>query len=370
MRERHDTLKKVIVILSVVFLLFGMIPVSSFLENPDAYLQVFAQESNYYNEYSSDGRVETSYQEKEPVASVNEVMETTEETVEEELLPSYTVTEMSAVMYAQVSSNVRSGPSTDYEVIGGLKVNQAVNVIGRADTGWYKIEYGNKENAFVSGKLLAETMVVIATPEPTPVPEPTVVPAPEVTPEPTVVPAPEVTPAPTVVPTPEPTIAPTPVPTAVPTPAPAPKQRWELTEIELLNLALSECVNQEMSDWDKAVAINNYLCNIVTYDHTHSIYSGYETLAYGTGVCQGYANAYKKMMEAVGIPTDYVRGYAWSGSEWGRHGWNRVLIDGQYYYVDVTWNDSNYDPNSYLLISYEEISRDHQEVSLNPSRIE
>ena len=348
MRERHDTLKKVIVILSVVFLLFGMIPVSSFLENPDAYLQVFAYESNYYNEYSSDGRVETSYQEKEPVASVNEVMETTEETVEEEQLPSYTVTEMSAVMYAQVSSNVRSGPSTDYEVIGGLKVNQAVNVIGRADTGWYKIEYGNKENAFVSGKLLAETMVVIATPEPTPVPEPTVVPTPEVTPAPTV--------------EPEPTVA--------PTPTPVPKQRWELTEIELLNLALSECVNQEMSDWDKAIAINNYLCNFVTYDYTYTYRSTVDTLAYGTAVCQGYANAYKKMMEAVGIPTDYVSGYAWNGVEWGRHGWNRVLIGGQYYYVDVTWNDSTYAPNEYLLISYDEISYDHVEQYYNPYRIE
>lgn len=357
MRERHDTLKKIIVILSVVLLLFGMIPVSSFLGNPEEYLQVFAYESNYYNEYTSTEIVETSYRVKEEVASINgmEFIEATEETIEEpeeEQLPSYTVTEMSAVMYAQVSSNVRSGPSTDYEVIGGLKVNQAVNVIGRADTGWYKIEYGNQENAFVSGKLLAETMVVIATPEPTPVPAP----------EPTVAPAPEVTPAPTVAPTPE--------PTAVPTPAPAPKQRWELTEIELLNLALSECVNQEMSDWDKAIAINNYLCGFVTYDYTYTVYSGYETLAYGTGVCQGYANAYKKMMEAVGIPTDYVRGYAWNGQEWGRHGWNRVLIDGQYYYVDVTWNDSSYAPNRYLLISYEEISRNHQEVSYNPQRIE
>ena len=353
MRERHDTLKKVIVILSVVFLLFGMIPLSSFLENPDAYLQVFAQESNYYG-YSSTENEETSYQVKEPVASAGdvEVTETAEETVveamEEEQLPSYTVTEMSAVMYAQVSSNVRSGPSTDYEVIGGLGVNQAVNVIGRADTGWYKIEYGNKENAFVSGKLLAETMVVIATPEPTAVP----------TPEPTVAPAPEVTPVPT------------PAPTAAPTPTPVPKQRWELTEIELLNLALSECVNQEMSDWDKAVAINNYLCNFVTYDYTYTYRSTVDTLAYGTAVCQGYANAYKKMMEAVGIPTDYISGYAWTGSEWGRHGWNRVLINGQYYYVDVTWNDSTYAPNEYLLISYEEISKDHVEKLYNPYRIE
>ena len=75
-------------------------------------------------------------------------------------------------------------------------------------------------------------------------------------------------------------------------------------------------------------------------------------------------------MNFLGVPTDYVSGYAWTGREWGRHGWNRVLINGNYYYVDVTWNDSKYDrlKNRYLMISYDEMSKNHAQRELNRRR--
>lgn len=231
--------------------------------------------------------------------------------------PPYTVTEMSATLYAQKSSNVRKGPSKDYDKIGGLSLNQAVTVTGRADTGWYRIDYKGQEG-FVSDSLLAETQVVIQQPEPTPTPE-----------------------------------------------QQANKQRWEYTENELIQLCLSECITADMSEWDKAVAINNYLCGLMEYDYTYTHRSTFDALAYGIGVCQGYANAYQKMMNAAGIPTDYISGYGWTGSEWGSHGWNRVLMGGQYYYVDVCWNDclSSY---KYLLLDYEKFSYDHEERRINP----
>ena len=59
-------------------------------------------------------------------------------------------------------------------------------------------------------------------------------------------------------------------------------------------------------------------------------------------------------MNTLGIPTDYVRGY----SNGGRHGWNRVLVDGVYYYIDVTWNDST-GTNQWLMISEAQMSLDH-----------
>lgn len=77
------------------------------------------------------------------------------EETEEQSLPEYTVTEYdeSQVMYATSSVNVRKGPSTDFERIGGLAYGQEVTVTGQADTDWYEIVYG-EEKAYVSNKYL------------------------------------------------------------------------------------------------------------------------------------------------------------------------------------------------------------------------
>lgn len=93
------------------------------------------------------------------------------EEVSEENIPSYTVEPMEATMYAQRSVNVRIGPGTDYEKIGGLTTNQEVMVTGKASTGWYEISY-NDGIGYVSNNYLGNDMVVVEqTPAPT-TPEP------------------------------------------------------------------------------------------------------------------------------------------------------------------------------------------------------
>lgn len=51
------------------------------------------------------------------------------------------------------SLNVRSGPSTSYNVIGGLKKGDKVEILS-SDNGWYRIKYGSK-TAWVSGKYIS-----------------------------------------------------------------------------------------------------------------------------------------------------------------------------------------------------------------------
>ena len=69
-------------------------------------------------------------------------------------------------MYATGDVNVRKGPSTDYEKIGGLTLNQEVKVTGQSkSTGWYRIEFNGTE-AFVSSSLLSTTK--LQTPPPAP----------------------------------------------------------------------------------------------------------------------------------------------------------------------------------------------------------
>ena len=54
------------------------------------------------------------------------------------------------------------------------------------------------------------------------------------------------------------------------------------------------------------------------------------------GVCEGYAKLYQMMLNYAGIDNIYVEGM----SNGGGHAWNLIKIDdGQWYWVDVTWDD-------------------------------
>ena len=53
---------------------------------------------------------------------------------------SYTVTEMSATMYAQNAVNLRQGPGTEYAKVGNLTKGQQVTVTGQAGNGWYQLD--------------------------------------------------------------------------------------------------------------------------------------------------------------------------------------------------------------------------------------
>ncbi len=79
----------------------------------------------------------------------------TEEEKREPQLADYEITVFGTeeVMYASVPVNVRKGPTTDFERIGGLKRGQEAAVTGQADTGWYEIAYGEGK-AYVSNKYL------------------------------------------------------------------------------------------------------------------------------------------------------------------------------------------------------------------------
>ena len=86
-----------------------------------------------------------------------------EETKPEE--PAFTFTEVTATKYATQSVNVRSGPSTDFDKIGGLTTNQEVQVISRCnETGWYKFIWTDGSEACVSDKYLSDSKVEVQAP--------------------------------------------------------------------------------------------------------------------------------------------------------------------------------------------------------------
>lgn len=75
----------------------------------------------------------------------------------------YTVTPMTATLYAQQAVNLRQGPGTNYDKTGSLSTNQSVEVTGYTEVAsgkWYQLSNGS----FVSSKYLSTDKVVIKTP--------------------------------------------------------------------------------------------------------------------------------------------------------------------------------------------------------------
>lgn len=95
-------------------------------------------------------------------------------------------------------------------------------------------------------------------------------------------------------------------------------------------------ITDDMSDMEKAIVLHDYLdvnCQYNTaMDNPHR-YSAYGALVDQLAVCNGYALAYKYLLNQVGIECMMV------SSSKLNHAWNMVKLDGEYYQVDTTWDD-------------------------------
>lgn len=99
------------------------------------------------------------------------------------------------------------------------------------------------------------------------------------------------------------------------------------------------------SDLQKAIALHDYLAVNCEYDYTNlkadtlpdEVFNTYGVFVNRSAVCQGYALAYKYLLNQVGIECHMVTSDAMN------HAWNLIKLDGQYYQVDVTWDDPVWD---------------------------
>ena len=102
-----------------------------------------------------------------------------------------------------------------------------------------------------------------------------------------------------------------------------------------------------MPDLVKAYVAHNYLASTIEYwyhedattleaSHMQSAYGG---LIDHKCVCQGYAEAYKRLLDTEGIFCDVICGKIKGSQEY--HAWNIVRLDGENYHVDVTWDSKS-----------------------------
>ena len=81
---------------------------------------------------------------------------------------------------------------------------------------------------------------------------------------------------------------------------------------------------------------------------------------YNVGICEGYSKTFEYLCQLSGINCICVGGKANDGD----HMWNMVEVDGNWYHIDLTWDDpfnnSSIVSHKYFLVSDTQISRNHQ----------
>ena len=100
-------------------------------------------------------------------------------------------------------------------------------------------------------------------------------------------------------------------------------------------------LSPSLSEVEKYRAIHDYLWAVANYDLTatnaHSAYG--LLLDGGAAVCEGYSKAFKILCDEAGLPCMLISGESSPGSGVIDHMWNAVCLDGEWFCVDVTWDD-------------------------------
>jgi len=109
---------------------------------------------------------------------------------------------------------------------------------------------------------------------------------------------------------------------------------------------LQETLKPDMSQWQIALALHDYLVANCSYDETLTYYSAYDAIVRENAVCNGYALAYMDLLTRAGIECVKV------SSKEMDHAWNLVKIGENWLHVDVTWDDPVSDRQGRVLHKY------------------
>ncbi len=172
--------------------------------------------------------------------------------------------------------------------------------------------------------------------------------------------------------------------------------KWQLVDREKLALQRNT-FNKQISDilksipagdsaFEKEKKIHDFILNHLTYDNDlsasidtnnvtgrlcHPSFTAYGALINGKAVCEGYAKLFQYLCCEVGIPCIQVIGT----SNRQNHMWNIVKIAGDWYHIDVTWDDTIYQSLDGLLFYHyfnltdKQITEDHTIGISNSSEV-
>ncbi len=122
--------------------------------------------------------------------------------------------------------------------------------------------------------------------------------------------------------------------------------------------------------------VNQYICDNTVYSFGNEVKDGknvetpaaayistaYGSLVNGKAICGGYSMGFKAVMDRLGIPCVCVQGYSIHDDGTSEaHMWNVVQLEGMWYNVDVTWNDTTGDNDKWLLLGSKNFDYAHSE---------
>ena len=115
-----------------------------------------------------------------------------------------------------------------------------------------------------------------------------------------------------------------------------------------MNYVLTEVAPAGLSAYERELAIHDYIIENADYDSdTLSLLPVFEenpnntnpygALVDGRAVCSGYSSTFQLFMDLIDVECITVHGQGNASRE--EHAWNMVRLDGEWYCVDVTWDD-------------------------------
>lgn len=123
-----------------------------------------------------------------------------------------------------------------------------------------------------------------------------------------------------------------------------------------------------MSEYQRELYIHDYIVDTCEYDESvlltgdvitkrSDVFESYGAMVDKLAVCEGYSRAFQMLCHGVGIKCINLIGE----SEDVLHMWSAVELDGDFYYVDTTWDDIDdeafkYD---YFNINEKQLKKDH-----------
>ena len=98
--------------------------------------------------------------------------------------------------------------------------------------------------------------------------------------------------------------------------------------------AIAALLEHFESEVQKALFLHDFICENFEYDDELKNDDIYDFLLTGRGTCEAYMLLYTAVLRECGIESHFA------ASDSLTHIWNIVRLDGEWYHVDLTWDDS------------------------------
>ena len=113
-----------------------------------------------------------------------------------------------------------------------------------------------------------------------------------------------------------------------------------------IELFIDSNIDEDMNDYDKIKLFHDHIINNTIYDKdSNQTYNAYSLITTGKSICGGYSDIMSIYLSNFGIQNYKIT------SE--NHVWNLVYLNGEWYHLDLTWDDPvASDGNQYLLHNF------------------